>query len=399
MKTPLVLNRIVLGLVFASLMTAATVADAGHARFAVSGQANVRVWVEGGDVFADYADVAIWLQPERDCYTTLFMVDTDGYVHVLYPSSPYDATWLYGGRSYCYRARDLGLDRLYGAGIAYVFAVGSPAPFDYSYYGAGVFAGGFGFRVYGDPFVACRDFYLTLLPGACRWDYVGVSYARFYVRRWERYPSYLCYGGPGVHVRVGDGCRACNDVYVSYRASCARPSDVFQPAPRFKSVYSGDGDGYQARAEVRSSRVERARPASFKETRREAPSHEYTVKQTREAPSHQYTAKQLSKSTARASDHAVAPKKSRATGWNRTGDRARVVSTSSARERASVGKAGVSAMKRQTSQVIRSSKQSSQAVRSSRSNEATTRGVETKKSAQGQTAREKGTKKKIRQAR
>jgi hypothetical protein len=370
--------------VFASLVTTATVADAGHARFAVTGQANVQVWVEGGDMFADYADVAIWLRPERDCYTTLFMVDTDGFVHVLYPSSPYDATWLYGGRSYCYRACDLGLDRLDGAGIAYVFAVGSPVPFDYSYYGAGVFAGGFGFRVYGDPFVACRNFYVTLLPGACRWDYVGVSYARFYVRRWERYPSYLCYGGPGVHVRVGDGCRTCDDVYVSYRASCARPTEVFQPVPRFKSEY--DRDGYQARAEVRSSHVERVRPASLKQAR-----------QVREAPSHEYTTKQFSKSVTRTVERAVVVKKTDGRSWsgsqnrvvNRASERTRVVSTSSARERASVDKADVSAMK----------KSSSQAVRASRSGEARDRGAETKKSAQGQTAREKGTKKKIRQAR
>ncbi len=165
-----------------------------------------------------------------------------------------------------------------------MFAVGSPVPFDYSSYGAGVFVGGFGFRMYGDPFVACRDFYVSLLPGACRWDYVGVCYARFYVRDWVRYPSYLCYGGPGLHVRVGDGCRPCDDVYVSYRESCARPGDVFQPVPRFKSVYAGDRDGYQARAEIRTSRVDRVRPTTFKETR--------------EAPSHRYTAKQVTKSTA-----------------------------------------------------------------------------------------------------
>jgi hypothetical protein len=398
MKTTLGPKRIALGLVFASLMTAATVADAGHTRFAVSGQANVSVWLEGGDVFEDYADVAIWLRPEIDCYTTLFMVDTDGFVHVLYPTSPYDATWLYGGRSYCYRASDLGLDRLDGAGIAYVFAVGSPAPFDYSYYGASVFVGGFGFRVYGDPFVACRNFYVTLLPGACRWDYVGVSYARFYVRRWERYPSYLCYGGPGVHVRVGDGCRTCDDVYVSYRASCARPIDVFQPVPKFKSVY--DGGGYQARAEVRESRIERVRPTgsnqignnktSYKQTAEFKSSH----KQTREAPSHEFRAKQFSKSTtARSNERTVVTHQAQGRSFkqagNRTGDRARVVSTSSARERASVDKADVSAMKKQTSH----------AVRPSRSNEARDRGVETKKSAQGQAAREKGTKKKIRQAR
>jgi len=250
----------VLGLTIASLVLSASAADAGRGRIAVSAQADVRVWIEGGDVFADYADVAIWVRPERDCYTTLFMVDTDGYMHVLYPSSSYDDTWLYGGRSYCYRACDLGLDRLDGSGIAYVFAVGSPAPFDYSVYDAGVFVGGFGFRVYGDPFVACRDFYMTLLPASCRWDYVGVSYARFYVRHWARYPSYLCYAGPGIHVRVGDGCRSCGDVYVSYRNSCSRPWDAYQPVPKFKTTHAGGRvhqDWNDDRGYARESRVER----------------------------------------------------------------------------------------------------------------------------------------------
>lgn len=377
MRTPL-LKDFILVIALTSLATTASVADAGHGRIAVSAQADVRVWVEGGDVFDSYSDVAIWLRPERDCYTTLFMVDTDGYMHVLYPSSAYDDTWLYGGRSYCYRASDLGLDRLDGAGIAYVFAVGSPAPFDYSTYGAGVFVGGFGFRVYGDPFVACRDFYLTLLPSACRYDYVGVSYARFYVRRWERYPSYLCYAGPGIHVRVGDGCRSCNGAYVSYRTSCARASDVFRPVPRFKQVYAAGQDGYGARVDVRQGRVERVNRASFKEERT--------------ASTREYTAKQVVKPSVRSKEASVAKKSMVRTSVrtsNRSFERARVVSTSSARERTTVDGADVQAMK----------KQSTQAVRTSRPSDALNRNTVTKQNAQAQTAREKGTKKKIRQAR
>lgn len=399
MRTPLLTKSLVLGMTLASLATTVTTAHAGHGRVQLSAQANVRVWVEGGDVFSDYGDVAVWLRPEHDCYTTLFMVDTDGYMHVLYPGSPYDDTWLYGGRSYCYRASDLGLDRLDGAGIAYVFAVGSPTPFDYSIYGAGVFVGGFGFRIYGDPFVASRDFYMTLLPASCRWDYVGVSYARFYVRRWERYPSYLCYGGSGVHVRIGNDCRSCGDVYVSYRESCARPWDAFRPVPKFKSAHTSgyadhrDDDRDDGRAYSRTSRVERVQRESFKSK---------SVNRTTQRE-YAHAAKQLTKPAQRVEHDARVAKNSkvverfparvetRATSGStrmksstRSTERARVVSTSSARERTSVDRADVASM----------TKHAKQAVRASRADESSKRAADAKKIARTETTREKGSKKK-----
>ena len=200
----------------------------------VTGPVAVRVWVDGGDVFPDYNHVALRVRPDRDCYTSLFLVDTAGFIHVLNVGGPYNDGWLRGGREYAYRACDIGIDRLDGRGIAYVFAVGSPVPFDYSYYGASVYVGGFGFRVVGDPFVGCREFYMSLLPAGCRWDYVGVSYTRFYVREWVRYPSYLCAGGPGVHVHVGDACRTCAPAYASYRCNVAAPYEVIRPTVRYK---------------------------------------------------------------------------------------------------------------------------------------------------------------------
>jgi hypothetical protein len=224
----------------ALLLAAAGAADAKHASgVTVAGPADVRVWIDGGDVFPDYRDVTIWVRADRDCYSTLFLVDTAGYIHVLYPNDRYGDGWMDGGRAYGYRACDLGLDRLDGRGIAYVFAVGSPVPFDYGYYGEGVFVGRFGYRIVGDPFVACRQFYVSLLPGGCRWDYVGVGFTRFYVREWVRYPSYLCYGGPGFHVRIGESCRVCADVYTSYRCNVAAPYEVIQPVPRFKHTQAG----------------------------------------------------------------------------------------------------------------------------------------------------------------
>ncbi len=258
MKRSTLNNWIAVATIAAATLAGTVSSATAHGRdVVVSGQAGVRVWVDGGDVFRDYDDVSIYVRTDRDCYATLLLVDTEGYVHVLYPSSPYERAWFRGGRTYRYDAWDLGLDRLHGAGIAHVFAVSSPEPFDYSYYGASVFVGGFGFRVYGDPYIACRDFYVSLLPASCHWDYVGVGSARFYVRRWVRYPSYLCFGGPELHVRIGDSCRNCSSVYVSYRANVASPYEVMRPAPRFKRTYgSGHAETSVGRVEaVRSPRV------------------------------------------------------------------------------------------------------------------------------------------------
>jgi hypothetical protein len=404
MKTTLVPKLMILGIGFAALAATATVADAaGYARFAyANGQAGVSVWIEGGDVFADYSDVAIWLRPEHDCFTTLFMVDTDGFVHVLYPGSPYDDTWLYGGRAYCFRGYELGLDRFDGAGIAYVFAVGSPEPFDYSYYDASVFVDGFGFRVYGDPFVACRDFYMTLLPSYCRWDYVGVSYAHFYVRHWARYPSYLCYGGPGVHVFVGDACNACRDVYVSYRASCAHPWNAFQPAPKFKQKYATAQvyyDGNRGSGYAQAGRVQRADRA-FKASRGESVQGGFTSR----------TVKQFDKASGRSFRDDVVMKRAAKDPASRTtatravrapekkAERAtqRVISTSSARERRSVDQASVAALSKRAAKVARPASDThvSQAMRASRSSDTSKRATVAEKSTRGQSAREKGNKKK-----
>lgn len=232
-KTTLMSSMVAVAIASAVLLPPKSEANPRYVAHAtVSGPVGVRVWVEGGDMFPDYNHVTLWLRADRDCYSSLFMVDTAGFIHVLNASD----SRLFGGRTYAYRACDLGLDRLDGRGIAYVFAVGSPVPFDYSYYGSGVYVNGFGYRVMGDPFVACREFYMSALPAGCHWDHVGVSFTRFYVREWTRYPSYLCAGG-AYHVRVGDNCRDCTAVYASYRCNSAAPYEAMRPVVRYKSGY------------------------------------------------------------------------------------------------------------------------------------------------------------------
>jgi hypothetical protein len=210
-------------------------------RVTVTGGADIHVWLDQPwDIYPSYGEVVVSVQARRGCYATVFVVDTFGYVHVIHPFSPYESAWISGGVTYRFSGRELGLDRFGGRGIVHVFAVGSPYPFDYSPYGEWVFAGRFGYRIYGDPYVACRQFYATLLPAAYRWDRVGIASARFYVRDWVRYPVYLCHHRHhgAAHVRVSVRCHECYPVYDTYRVHVNDPQVVLRQTPRYKDSHA-----------------------------------------------------------------------------------------------------------------------------------------------------------------
>ena len=215
-----------------------TVAPAQAGRVTLVGNVNpdIRVWVDDTwDVYPSYDDVVISVRAARSCYATVYLVDTEGFVHVIHPFTPYDDAWIEAGVTYRYVGSEVGLGAIAGRGIAFVFAVGSPYEFDYAAYGDGIFFGRYGYRVFGDPFVASRHLYVSLLPSWCNWDFIGIGFARFYVREWARYPRYLCHGhhGAAVHVRAGSYCRACYRVYDQYRIHVSDPYRVIRPTSAY----------------------------------------------------------------------------------------------------------------------------------------------------------------------
>jgi hypothetical protein len=209
--------------------------------------ADIHVWVnDGPTVYPSYDDVVISVHASRSCYAAVFVIDTYGFIHLIHPFSPYESAWVRGGRTYRFNGRDLGLDMLGGRGIAHVFAFSSPRPFDFAPYGKAIFVGGYGYRIYGDPYMACRQLYVTLVPTGYVWAEARIGFARFYVREWVRYPTYLCYGyhGGTVHVRVGDSCRQCYQIYDEYRVHVNDPYVAFRETPaRYKDKVAGSGDG------------------------------------------------------------------------------------------------------------------------------------------------------------
>lgn len=235
------LNGFVIVAVAAGLVAAAAQPAPARPHVVVSGAADVRVWLdESWDIYPSFDDVVVSVRAARDCYATVMLVDTDGYLHVIYPTSMIEDGWLEGGVRYRFRCGDLGLDPYDMRGIAYVFAIGSPLPFVYAEYGNAIFAGHFGYRIYGDPYLACRQFYLSLLPARCNWEWVGVSYSRFYVREWVSYPAYLCMGhcGSAVHVGIGDHCPGCLQLCERYRHHVKDPYRVLRPTVRYKDAYA-----------------------------------------------------------------------------------------------------------------------------------------------------------------
>jgi hypothetical protein len=200
---------------------------------------DIRIWVADEDeIYPNIDDVVCYIRAADGCHALIYIVDTEGFIHVLHPFSPYEDAWIEGGVTYRITAREAGLYGFdYDRGIAFVFAVGSPYPFDYSVYGAGIFAGRFAYRIYGDPFIACQRFYVSLLPARCDRAFIGVSFSHFYVREWMRYPRYLCVNHSWPYVDHGRSGRY-SQVFDGYRQHMRDPYQVLNPAVRYK----GDAD-------------------------------------------------------------------------------------------------------------------------------------------------------------
>src|SRR6266516_2387207 len=141
--------------------------------------------------------VRLFFRLDQDAYVTIFRVDTDGRVRVLFPRDPWEDNFARGGRDLEVDGRQLGSDAFTiddYPGVGYLFAVASADAFVYDQIESGdhwdyrVIADG---RVRGDPYVAMTDLAQRIVPeGYADWDYDVVSYN---VGQHYDYPRFLCY--------------------------------------------------------------------------------------------------------------------------------------------------------------------------------------------------------------
>jgi hypothetical protein len=158
----------------------------------------IELWTNRGDaaVYTRGDRVRVYFKLDRDAFVTIFRVDTDGRVRVLFPREPWEDNFARGGREFEVEGRSA--DDAFSIddypGVGYLFAIASADAFTYDAIESGdhwdyrSIADG---RVRGDPYVAMTDLAERIVPeGYVDWDYDVVSYN---VEQQHSYPRFLCY--------------------------------------------------------------------------------------------------------------------------------------------------------------------------------------------------------------
>ena len=159
----------------------------------------IELWTNRGDaaVYTRGERVRLYFRLDQDAYVTIFRVDTDGRVRVLFPRDPWEDNFGRGGRDLEVDGDALSREGFTiddYPGVGYLFAVASADPFVYDQIESGqhwnyrVIADG---RVRGDPYVAMTDLAQRIEPeGYADWNYDVISYN---VGQHYDYPRFLCY--------------------------------------------------------------------------------------------------------------------------------------------------------------------------------------------------------------
>lgn len=141
--------------------------------------------------------IPVRVRSGETAYLTVFRIDTEGWLSVLYPVHPWQENYIMGGKTYELTPGSekyaFLADRL--PGIGYVLALASPEQFDYRRLVRAerwdLSALGRQGRITGDPRSAVEVLVRTIVPGAGAQSWVAV--APYSVAGRYEYPRFLCY--------------------------------------------------------------------------------------------------------------------------------------------------------------------------------------------------------------
>lgn len=210
MKRFLVLGALVSGLILEAAPAALAAEQVPAQSVARVRKLDVDVWInrDEGGVYRPGESMRVYFRTSADAYVLVFNIDTDGYIHLIYPYGAGDTPSVEGGRSYRIPARSDPYDLVADGppGIEYVVAVASPYPFqNLPWYLSGDRADGGGRDrrdeegsddteagyIAGDPYVGI-DRILRRIAPAGREDQVATGETYFYIERRVEYPRYVC---------------------------------------------------------------------------------------------------------------------------------------------------------------------------------------------------------------
>jgi len=168
---------------------------------------SIDVWTnkEEGGVYRPGEQMKIFFRPNVDSYVLIYNIDTEGFIHVIYPYGPEDPERLEGGRTYQIPSRQDPYDLVADGpqGIEYVVALAAPFPYrDLPWYLSGRLAdegppagsdegdedSGV---IVGDPYLGMDRIVRRIVPPG-REDDVATADTYFYIERRVEYPRYVC---------------------------------------------------------------------------------------------------------------------------------------------------------------------------------------------------------------
>ncbi len=161
----------------------------------------IDLWLDRGDggVYYSGDGMTVYFKVDRPAYVTVYNIDTNGYVNIIYPYYPGMDNYVAGGRTYTIPGGgyDLGLTIDEPTGIGYIEAVVSEEPFyleDWPFLsssyeavdGVEVIR-----RITGDPFLSIEEINREILPFSEELIYSD-DFAIYYVDEVVHYPRYIC---------------------------------------------------------------------------------------------------------------------------------------------------------------------------------------------------------------
>ncbi len=196
-------------------------------------EGRVTLWTDREDPYPRGAGARVFLSVDEPSYVTVFRVDTDGRIEVLFPRHPWGENFVRDREGLEVSGRRDGHSFVVDdyPGIGYLFAVASPDPLDFreltrgDYWDYRLIDGG---RIQGDPYVTLTDLAARMAPEG-DYDYDVVPY---YVERHYEYPRFVCYD-----------CHAYASYsdWDPYRTSCSRFRMVVRDDPRYYPYRYGGG--------------------------------------------------------------------------------------------------------------------------------------------------------------
>jgi len=189
-------------LLFSVTIALATIIIPGNAGAIQPDELTVDVWLDRGDgaVYNHGDEVTVYFKTNADCFVTLYNIDTDGYINILFPSYPGEGNYVEGGKTYLIPANHQEdffiIDE--ATGMGYVEAVASMKPFYLEGWPFYTQRGGDPHhgdevvdRISGDPFLAIEEINAKILPFGEEVTYAD-DFSVYYVEEIVSQPRYLC---------------------------------------------------------------------------------------------------------------------------------------------------------------------------------------------------------------